>query len=157
MDRYRQGIKLIEESIGGGKDNVISLATIALDKKDGKAHPYVREVDAYYQEGVLYVTTWGKSNKIGQIEANDAVAYVVAKEGISGSGRGENLGWVMAPENAELRLKLREVFEPWYDHANNEADENCVILAIHMTRVTIFREEGAIQYTLDLTEKKAIK
>ncbi len=157
MNRYEEGLKLIEESCGNGKDNIIALSTIAVDlNADGNPHPYVREVDAYYEDGVFYVTTWGKSNKIMQVAENNAVGFVVLKEGISGSGIGENLGWVLDPKNAEIRKKLRTAFSDWYDHANNEKDENCVILAIRMTRGAIFRDEGAIRYNLDLLNKKEI-
>ncbi len=158
MNRYDEGLRLIEESCGNGKDNVIALATIAVDPSvDGNPYPFVREVDAYYENGVFYVTTWGKSNKIIQIANNKEVGFVVCKEGISGSGIGKNLGWVLDPKNAEIRTKLRKAFSDWYDHANNEKDENCVILAIEMTRGAIFRDEGATQYNLDLVNKNEIK
>lgn len=157
MNRYEEGLRLIEDSCGKGKDNVIALATIAMETNgDGQPHPYVREVDAFYEDGIFYVTTWGKSNKINQISKNKGVGFVVSQEGISGSGIGENLGWVLEPQNAEIRLKLREAFSIWYDHANNEEDKNCVILAIHMSRVSIFRNEGKLQYNLDLVNKKEI-
>lgn len=157
MDRYEEGLRLIEESCGNGKDNVIALATIALDPSaEGNLHPFIREVDAYYEEGVFYITTWGKSNKMLQIAKNKEVGFVVCQEGISGSGIGENLGWVLDPQNAEIRNKLRIAFKNWYDHANNEQDKNCVILAVRMTRVAIFRDEGATRYNLDLVNKKEI-
>lgn len=157
MNRYNEGIRLIEESCGNGRDNVIALATIAMDANtNGKPQPFVREVDAYYEEGVFYVTTWGKSNKIHQIAKNKEVGFVVCKEGISGSGIGENLGWVLEPRNAELRTKLRKAFSEWYDHANNEENKNCVILAIRVTKAAIFRDEGALRYNLDLENKKEL-
>lgn len=157
MNRYETGLGLIEDSCGKGKDNVIALATLALDTNDdGSPYPDVREVDAFYEDGVFYVTTWGKSNKINQIAKNRDVGFVVAKEGISGRGIGENLGWVLDPQNSEIRLKLRKAFSAWYDHANDEQNENCVILAIRMTRGVIFRDEGATRYNLDLVNKKEI-
>jgi len=157
MNKYDKGIKLLEESCGNEKDNIISLATMAIDlSDDNKAYPNVREVDAYYENGVFYITTWGKSNKILQIANNKNVGFAVSMEGISGSGIGQNLGWVLDPKNAQLRTKLRKVFSKWYDHANNEKDENCIILAIEITRVNIFRDEGAIQYNLDLVNQKEI-
>lgn len=152
MNRYEEGLKLVEESCGNGRDNVIALATIA----EGNPYPFVREVDAFYEDGVFYVTTWGKSNKMAQIAGHKEVGIVVCKEGISGNGIGKNLGWVMDPKNADLRLKLREVFSAWYDHANDEDDENCVILAIHMAKIAIFREEGSLRYDLDLVNQKEI-
>ena len=158
MSRYEEGIKLIEDGCGNGKDNVISLSTIAIEQNaDGKPCPCVREVDAYYENGVFYVTTWAKSNKMQQIAQNNEVAFAVAFEGIYGSGIGENLGWVLKSENAALRTKLRKAFADWYDHANDEQNENCVILAIRITKCTIFRDHGAVRYSLDFVNKAEIE
>ena len=154
MNRYEEGLKLMEEICGNGKDNVIALSTIVMDlSADETPFPCVREVDAYYEDGVFYITTWGKSNKMQQIAQNKKVAFAVCFEGISGNGIGENLGWVLEPKNAELRAKLRKVFSDWYDQANNEQDENCVILAIRITKATIFRDHGAVQYHMDFVNK----
>lgn len=71
MSMYEEGIKLIEETFGNGKDNAISLATIAREPNvDGKPRPVVRSVDAYYEDGTFYVVTYKKSNKMLQIEQN---------------------------------------------------------------------------------------
>jgi hypothetical protein len=154
MNRYEEGLKILEESCGNGKDNVIALSTIAMEPStDGTPFPYVRDVDAYYEDGVFYVTTWGKSNKMQQIARNKEVAFVVHLEGISGNGIGENIGWVLDPKNAERRAKLRNAFSDWYDYANNEQDENCVILAIRFTRGRIFKDHGAVRYNLDFVNK----
>ncbi len=154
MNRYEEGLKLLEESCGNGKDNVIALSTIAMEPSaDGIPFPYVRDVDAFYEDGVFYITTWAKSNKMQQIARNKEVAFVVHLEGISGNGIGENLGWVFDPKNAELRAKLRKAFSDWYDFANNEQDENCVILAIRFTRGRIFRDHGAVRYNMDFVNK----
>ena len=157
MSRYEEGINLIEKSCGNGKDNSIAIATISLEKSaDGNPRPCVRDVSAFYEDGVFYVTTWGKSNKMQQIAQNKEVAFSVSFEGISGSGIGENLGWVLDPKNAGLREKLRTAFSDWYDDANNEQDENCVIMAIRITAATIFRDHGAVRYYLDLVNKVEI-
>lgn len=154
MSRYEEGLRIIEACCGNGKDNIIALSTIAMEPSaDGTPIPYVRDVDAYYEEGVFYVTTWAKSNKMQQIAQNKAVAFAVRLEGISGNGIGENLGWVLDPKNAELRAKLRKAFTDWYDQANNEQDESCVILAIRITRGTIFRDHGAVRYHIDFMNK----
>lgn len=157
MNRYEEGLKLIEDSCGGGKDNSLALATITLRPNEkGAPCPNVRDVSAYYEDGVFYVTTWAKSNKMLQIAQNDAVAFSVCFEGIYGIGTGENLGWVLKPENAALRDKLRRVFADWYDQANKEEDENCVILAIRIAQCTIFRDHGAQRYHLDLVNRMEI-
>ncbi len=51
-----------------GKDNVIALATTENDI------PYVRSVNAYYEDKAFYVITYGLSNKMKQIEKNPVVA-----------------------------------------------------------------------------------
>lgn len=154
MSRYEEGLRLIEERCGNGKDNVISLSTIAMEPNaEGKPRPYIRDVDAFYEDGVFYVTTWAKSNKMKQIEQNNEVAFSVCNEWFSGNGIGENLGWVLDPKNAELRTKLRKAFEPWYDFANNEQSEDCVILAIRITRATVIKDHGAVRYNMDFVNK----
>ncbi len=154
MSRYEEGLKIIEERCGNGKDNFITLSTIAMEPNaDGKPRPYVRDVDAYYDDGVFYVTTYAKSKKMQQINQNNEVAFSVCTEWFSGNGIGENLGWVLDPKNAELRTRLREVFANWYDIANNEQDENCIILAIRITRATVIKDHGAVRYHMDFENK----
>ena len=154
MGRYEEGIALIEERCGNGKDNLISLSTIAMEPStEGKPRPYIRDVDAFYEEGVFYITTWGQSTKMQQIAQNNEVAFSVCTEWFSGNGIGENLGWVLDPKNAELRLKLRKTFEQWYDIANNEQNENCCILAIRITRGTVIKDHGAVRYNMDFVNQ----
>jgi len=158
MSRYEEGLKIVEEKFGNGKDNIISLATIARDPNaDGRPRPYSRDVDAFYEDGTFYVVTWAKSNKMQQIAQNPEVSFSVCFGWFSGNGIGENLGWVLDPKNAEIRAKLRKVFEKWYDSANNENDENCCILAIHLTRCTINQDHGANLYHMDFVNKTETK
>lgn len=155
MSKYEDGLKLIEERCGNGKDNIISLATIAMEPNaEGKSRPYIRDVDAYYEDGVFYTVTWGKSTKMQQIEKNSEVAFSACFEWFSGNGIGENLGWVLDPKNAELRTKLRLAFNKWYDDANNEKDENCCILAIRITKCTVIKDHGAVRYIMDFVNKE---
>ncbi len=154
MSKYEEGLKLIEERCGNGKDNIISLATIVMEPNaDGKSRPYVRNVDAYYENGVFYIVTWTKSTKMQQIAQNPEVAFTVCSQWFSGNGIGVNLGWVLDPKNAEIRTKLRIAFAKWYDEANNEKDENCCILAIRITRCTVIKDHGAVRYNMDLVNK----
>ncbi len=154
MSKYDEGLKLIEERCGNGKDNLISLATIAMEPNaDGKSRPYVRNVDAYYEDGVFYIVTWAKSTKMQQIAQNPEVAFTVCSQWFSGNGIGINLGWVLDPKNAEIRTKLRIAFAKWYDEANNEKDENCCILAIHITKCAVIKDHGAVRYNMDMVNK----
>ncbi|MDR0395735.1 MAG: pyridoxamine 5'-phosphate oxidase family protein [Oscillospiraceae bacterium] len=157
MTRYEEGIQQIEVSCGGGKDNVIAVATIAIEPAcDGKPYPCVREVDAFYEDGVFYITTTASSNKVLQAVNNNHAAFSVSSEGITGSAVAENLGWVLEPRNAAIRDKLRKAFSGWYDHANNEQDKDCAILALRITKAFVFKDHGAVRYILDLENKTEI-
>jgi hypothetical protein len=115
--------------------------------------PVVRSVDAIYENGVFYVTTHGKSNKMQQIENNPQVSIASGVEMFTASGIGENLGWVLDPKNAGLRNKLRTAFAAWYDSANNENDEHCCILAIHLTRGTLNINHWEKLYHMDFVNQ----
>ncbi|MCL2664255.1 MAG: pyridoxamine 5'-phosphate oxidase family protein [Defluviitaleaceae bacterium] len=157
MTKYEKGMAILEEKFGGGKDNVISLATIALDPAaDGSPCPIVRDVDAHYEDGVFYSVTWGESSKMKQIAKNKEVALAVCFEWFNGSGTAENLGWVLEPKNAELRAKLRKTFEKWYEFANNENDKNCCILAVKMTAGVININHHETLYIMDFVNKTAV-
>ena len=81
MGMYEEGLNLLEEKFGGGKDNIISLATIAREPNaDGQPRPVVRGVDAYYEDGTFYIVTNGKSNKIQQIAQNSEVSIAGSSE-----------------------------------------------------------------------------
>lgn len=85
MSRFEEGIKLIEDNCDNEKDNVIALSTIAGESASaGKIRLCVRDVDAYYENGVFYITTSAKSNKVQHIEKNEKVGFAVCFEGISG-------------------------------------------------------------------------
>ena len=146
MNNYENAINIMNERFG--KDSLIAVATT-----DGK-RLYNRIVDAYYQDGAFYITTYGLSNKMKQIEASPEVA-VCAVDWFSGHGHGKNLGWVLDPKNAEIRQKLREEFT-WYDDANNEQDKNCCILEIRLTDGLLIKDHHAIRYQIDFTNKSAL-
>lgn len=151
MSKYEEGTKILNERFGNGKDNVISLATIATEQSErGNIRPCVRDVDAYYENGVFYIITHAESNKVKQIMANPEVSVSVHFEDFFSSGVGKNLGWVLEPQNAQIRNTMRSVFKDWYDFANNENDKNCCIVAIQMTKGTLRIDHGAMFITLIL-------
>ena len=109
-----------------GKDSIIALATTM----DGV--PYVRSVNAFYEDGAFYVLTYGLSNKMKQIEANPIVA--IAGEWFTAHGKGVNLGYFGKQENEGIAKKMRTVFAEWIDNGhNNFEDENTCILCIELT------------------------
>ena len=154
MSLYEEGLRLMEEKFGGGKDNLIALATLARESgANGMPRPVVRGLDAYYEDGAFYVVTYAQSNKMLQIAQNPEVSVAFCTEMFTASGTAENLGWVLAPQNADLRTKLRAAFAAWYDMANNEQDENCCILAIRLTRGTLNINHWEKLYHLDFVNK----
>lgn len=51
-----------------GKDTIIALATVENEV------PFVRYVNAYYENGAFYIITYALSNKMKHIESNSTVA-----------------------------------------------------------------------------------
>ena len=114
-----------------GRDNVISLAT-SVDNM-----PYVRYVNAYYENGAFFVITYAHSNKMKQLEKNPTVA--LAGDWFTANGKGVSLGWFGKEENKEMAEKLRKVFAEWIDNGhNNFADENTIILCIQLEQGVLF-------------------
>ena len=123
-----------------GKDNIIALATV----KDGV--PYVRNVDAFYEEGAFYVITYALSNKMKQIEENPHVA--ISGDWFTAHGKGINLGWFCKEENKAIADKLRKAFHEWIDNGhNNFNDENTCILCIRLTDGILFSH--GTKYNID--------
>ena len=126
-----------------GKDNIISLATCA------ENIPYVRSVNAYYEEGSFYIITYGLSNKMQQIAKNPVAA--IAGDWFTAQGRGINLGYFGKAENAEMAAKLRTAFAEWIDNGhNNFEDENTCILQVKLTEGVLFSH--GTRYHIDFTE-----
>jgi len=114
-----------------GKDSILALATTA------GTMPYVRNVDAYYDNGAFYVLTYALSGKMKQLGENPVVA--LAGGWVTGHGKGVNLGYFGKPENADIAKKMREVFANWIDNGhNNFEDENTCILKIELTNGVLF-------------------
>ena len=109
-----------------GKDTVIALATVEHEM------PYVRNVNAYYEDGSFYIITYALSNKIKQIEENPNVA--IAGDWFTAHGKGNNLGYFRKEENRMIAEKLKIVFAEWIDNGhNNFDDENTIILCVELT------------------------
>ena len=109
-----------------GKDTVIALATV----EDGV--PYVRSVNAYYENGAFYIITYARSNKMRQIENNPIVA--ISGEWFTSHGKGINLGYFKREENQFIAEKLKIAFSEWIDNGHNDFDdENTIILCVKLT------------------------
>ena len=109
-----------------GRDTVIALATVEHEV------PYVRNVNAYYEDGSFYIITYALSNKMKQIEKNPNVA--IAGDWFTAHGKGNNLGYFGKEENRLIAEKLKIVFAEWIDNGhNNFDDENTIILCVELT------------------------
>jgi hypothetical protein len=114
-----------------GKDTIISLATTE------NATPYVRYVNAYYENGSFYIITHALSNKIKHIKENPAVA--IAGEWFTANGKGVSLGYFGKKENCVIAEKLKKVFAEWIDNGHTDFnDENTIILCIQLTEGILF-------------------
>jgi len=126
-----------------GCDSLIALATVS------GSTPSVRAVNSYYEDGCFYVITYALSRKMQQIAANPAVA--ICGDWFTGHGIGENIGHILAPENADLADKLRTVFDEWYSNGHiNESDPNTCILRIRLTEGVLLSD--GTRYEIDFTE-----
>lgn len=91
MTEFNEGLKLLDQKFGNGKDNLLALATISRElNDDGKVCPNVRCVDAYYENATFYVVTNAKSNKMQDIEQNPEVSIAFCSEKFNASATGEN-------------------------------------------------------------------
>lgn len=127
-----------------GKDNVIALATT------DHGTPWVRNVNAYYEDCAFYVITYGLSQKMKQIENDPVVA--IAGDWFTAHGKGINLGFFGKKENREIAEKLRKAFSAWIDNGHNDFDnENTCILCIQLTDGVLFSH--GTRYDIDFTQE----
>lgn len=132
MKRYSNEVdNILKERFD--KDSIIALATVSDNM------PYVRNVDAFYEDGAFYVLTYGLSGKMKQIEENPMVA--LAGEWFTGHGKAVNLGYFGKEENAQIAKRMREVFATWIDNGHNDFnDVNTCILCIELTDGVLFAD-----------------
>jgi uncharacterized pyridoxamine 5'-phosphate oxidase family protein len=157
MNKYENAMKLMEECCGNGKEEVIALGTISLSSNaSGNPRPAVRMVCAYYEDGVFYVSTDARKNKMLQIEKNNEVS-VAGQDWYAFHGIAENLGWVKDEKNEEIRAKFKKIFN-WFDEVGDEDNENSIVLRITLTEGTLTDNEkkyGEWQYEIDFINKTA--
>lgn len=109
-----------------GKDTVIALATVENEV------PFVRYVNAYYEDGASYIIIYALSNKMNHMKNNPVVA--IAGEWVTAHGRGIDLGYFGKEENVQIAEKLKKAFSAWINNGhNNLNDENTIILRVELT------------------------
>lgn len=133
--------KIMEERFG--RDSIIALATAANNI------PYVRNVNAYYEDGSFYVLTYGLSDKMKQLKENPVAA--ISGEWFSAHGKAVDMGYFGKEENKAAAEKMRTVFAEWIDNGHNDFnDENVIILRIVLTDGVLFSH--GTRYDLDFSE-----
>lgn len=126
-----------------GHDCIIALATMDADM------PWVRYVNAFYEDGAFYVITYALSNKMNHIAQNPNAA--IAGDWFTAHGKGSNLGYVGKPENKDLTEKLKKAFSAWIDNGHtNFEDENTCILRVQLTDGVLFSH--GTRYDIDFTD-----
>lgn len=126
-----------------GKDSIIALATV------DNGIPYVRNVNAFYDNKAFYIITYLLSNKMRHIRENPAVA--IAGDWFTAHGEGINLGYFGKAENAEIAEKLRAAFASWIDNGHNDfSDENTCILCVKLTDGVLLSH--GTRYDIDFTD-----
>ncbi|SCY23027.1 pyridoxamine 5''-phosphate oxidase [Alkaliphilus peptidifermentans] len=156
MSKYENAMKLMEDFCGKGKDNLIALATIALPlNAAGNPRPAVRMVNAYYEDGVFYVSSDANKNKTLEIGKNNEVSICGLGLFVA-QGRAENLGWVKDERNAEIRGKMKKIFA-WFDAHGDEDNPDSIVLRITLTEGIITDNDKKYdewQYKVDFTKKE---
>lgn len=133
--------KILEEHFG--KDSIIALATAE------NGIPYVRNVDAFYENGSFYVLTYGLSEKMKQLRKNPVAA--ISGEWFTAHGRAVDMGYFGKEENKAVAERMKKVFAAWIDNGhNNFEDENTCILRIVLTDGVLF--SNGTRYDLDFSE-----
>ena len=122
-----------------GRDTIIALATTENDM------PYVRYVNAYYENGAFYIITHALSNKMQHIKADPVVA--VAGEWFTAHEKGISLGYFGKIENGMIAEKLKKVFTEWIDNGHTDFDdENTIILRVELTDGLLFSHDTRYEF-----------
>ena len=133
--------KIMDERFGC--DNIIALATSENDR------PYVRSVNAYYENGSFYIITYSLSDKMKQLEKNPTAA--ISGEWFTAHGTPENMGFIGKEENRSTADKLRAVFAEWIDNGHVDfSAETTIILRIKLTDGILF--SNGKRFDIDFTE-----
>ena len=122
-----------------GRDTIIALATTENEM------PYVRYVNAYYENGSFYIITHALSNKMQHIKADPVVA--VAGEWFKKKEKGISLGYFGKIENGMIAEKLKKVFTEWIDNGHTDFDdENTIILRVELTDGLLFSHDTRYEF-----------
>ena len=99
--------------------------------------PYIRAVNAVYENGWFYFATLSNSSKMKQMEENPMTA--VCGPWFNGHGIACHLGSASKDENKHIYELLQPSFESWiYEAKINVTDTEIVLCGIQMTKATLY-------------------
>ena len=99
--------------------------------------PYIRAVNAVYENGWFYFATLSNSSKMKQMEENPVTA--VCGPWFNGHGLACNLGSIAKEENKHIYQMLHSSFESWLSEAKMNLDNTQIVLCgIQMTKATLY-------------------
>lgn len=145
MNIFSDACKLMEEQFG--QDTIMSLATCVDNNVS------VRIINAYYKNGVIYITTHNSSLKMKQIEKNSNVA--LCKDLFNAAGTATNIGHPTLKKNKEIRDELKKVFCAFYDKHVDENSAGTCILKVNLIKAVAFDKEN--KYVIDFINETANK
>ena len=145
MNAYEEGLGVLDTLFA--RDYQFALAT------SNNNIPAVRFIDTFYNNKAFYIVTYGKSDKVKEIEQNPIVS--LSKDLYRFTGVARNIGHPLLRENLKIREKLIKVFEPWYFAHNNENDENMCYIKVDLSQ-GLFYKDGT-GYKINFENKTAEK
>ena len=113
------------------RDLLVSLATVEDDA------PWVRTVNAFYEDGAFYIITHESSRKLRQIACNPKAC--ICGDWFTLHGLAADMGRITAPENAQILSRLR------------------VVDGVKSANVTIESEPGAFEYLVESAENVDVR
>ena len=143
MTTYEKSLNVLEDIFA--KDYQFALAT------SNDNIPSVRFVDTFYDNGVFYIVSYAKSQKVKEIEKNSEIS--MCSKLYRFTGIAHNIGHPLLEENHRIRAKLIKAFEPWYFQHNNENDENMCYVKIELKQGFFYKEGTG--YKVDFKNRKA--
>ncbi len=143
MNAYDQSLQTLHDLFA--KDCQFALATAS------GSVPSVRIVDTFYDDGAFYVVAHASTQKVREIAANEHVS--LCHNLYRFSGKAQNIGHPLQPQNSGIRAKLSKAFALWYFKHNNEQDEKMCYIRINLTSGFFYRDGKG--YAVDFTQKSA--
>lgn len=125
---YTRALQVMRENFG--HMTLMSLGTSAADVVS------VRDLDAYYDDGKMYLLAKTTNTLMHDIAANPNVGLCHGAHTMQGVAK--SLGHPLEPQNADLRKRLKKEFSMNYDEYVSEDNPEMRIVEIVLTKAVTF-------------------